>query len=174
MAMNFTLVAKATGINISAKAAILMDARTGKILYEKNSGQIMQMASTTKIMTTLLSIESGNLDESFVVDSNAIKVEGSSMGLVEGDVVTKRALCYGMMLPSGNDAANATAVKIAGSIENFAVLMNNRAKEIGMNNTSFVTPSGLDDYTDYHYSTAYDMALLTKEALKNPIFKEIV
>lgn len=159
--------------NISAKSAILIDATTGKVLFEKNSGQIMPMASTTKIMTTLLAIENGNLDEYFTVDPQAIKVEGSSMGLVEGDQVTQRALCYGMMLPSGNDAANATAVRIAGSIDNFAVLMNNRAKQIGMTKTSFVTPSGLDDYTDYHYSTAYDMALLTREAMKNPEFRVI-
>ena len=128
-------------INISAKSAILIDATTGKVLYEKNADQRMQMASTTKIMTTLLAIESGNLDEYFTVDPNAIKVEGSSMGLVEGDQVTMRTLCYGMMLPSGNDAANATAVKIAGSIDNFAKLMNQRAKEIEMTNTNFVTPS---------------------------------
>ncbi len=160
-------------VNISAKSAILIDATTGRVLYEKNADQIMPMASTTKIMTTLLSIESGNLDEYFTVDSKAIKVEGSSMGLVEGDQVTKRILCYGMMLPSGNDAANATAVKVAGSINNFAKLMNERAKRIGMKHSSFVTPSGLDDYTDYHYSTARDMALLTQEALKNPTFREI-
>ena len=104
-------------IGISAKSAILIDATTGEVLFDKNSTQIMQMASTTKIMTTLLSIESGNLDEWFVVDLEAIKVEGSSMGLVECDQVTKRALCYGMMLPSGNDSANATAVKITWSIE---------------------------------------------------------
>lgn len=160
-------------IKISAKSAILIDAKTGKVLYEKNSNQVMQMASTTKIMTTLLCIESGNLDEYFEVDPNAIKVEGSSMGLVAGDKVSKRVLCYGMMLPSGNDAANATAVKVAGSIEKFVAMMNERAKKIGMKNTNFVTPSGLDDYTNYHYSTAYDMAILTQEALKNPTFKEI-
>lgn len=79
------------------------------------------MASTTKIMTTLLCLESGNLDDEFIVDSDAIKVEGSSMGLTEGDIVTKRALCYGMMLPSGNDAANATAVKLGGTIENLPI-----------------------------------------------------
>ena len=93
------------------------------------------MASTTKIMTTLLLIESGNLDEEFVVDSEAIKVEGSSMGLVEGDIVTKYALCCGMLLPSGNDAANAAALKLAGNYEDFALMMNQRAGQIGMKNT---------------------------------------
>lgn len=129
------------------------------------------MASTTKIMTTLLCLESGGLDDQFVVDGEAIKVEGSSMGLTEGDVVTKRALCYGMMLPSGNDAANATAVKLGGSIENFADMMNERAEKIGMTRTCFVTPSGLEG--EGHGSSAYDMALLAREALRNPDFAEI-
>lgn len=156
---------------VSAKSAIVIDAQTGKIICEKNANKVVPMASTTKIMTTLLMLESGNLDEEFVVDSDAIKIEGSSMGLVEGDIVTKRALCYGMMLPSGNDAANATAVKLAGGYEAFAEMMNARAKKIGMLNTNFVTPSGLHD--DKHYSTAYDMALLTREAMKNETFCKI-
>ena len=129
---------------ISAKSAVLISADTGETIYSLNAGEKLPMASTTKIMTTLLCLESGNLDEEFVVDSDAIKVEGSSMGLVEGDIVTKYALCCGMLLPSGNDAANATAVKLAGSIENFAVMMNERAEQIGMAKTYFVTPSGLE------------------------------
>ena len=129
------------------------------------------MASTTKIMTTLLCLESGNLDDEFIVDSDAIKVEGSSMGLTEGDIVTKRALCYGMMLPSGNDAANATAVKLGGTIEKFADMMNERAAEIGMTRTCFVTPSGLEG--EGHGSSAFDMALLAREALRNKDFAEI-
>ena len=156
---------------ISARAAVLIDAQTGQIICSKNETSKLPMASTTKIMTTLLMLESGNLDEEFVVDSNAIKVEGSSMGLTEGDIVTKRSLCYGMLLPSGNDAANSTAIKLAGSIDSFADMMNERARKIGMNNTNFVTPSGLHDKN--HYSTAYDMALLTREALKNDDFREI-
>lgn len=157
--------------SVSAKACVLVEEKTGRIVFEKNSSEKLPMASTTKIMTTLLCIESGNLDDEFVVDSNAIKVEGSSMGLVEGDVVTKRALCYGMLLPSGNDAANAAAVKIGGTIENFASMMNERAAEIGMTRTGFVTPSGLEGTG--HGASAYDMALLTREALKNPVFSEI-
>jgi len=159
------------GVDVSAKSCVMIEAVTGNVIYEKNAYEKLPMASTTKIMTTLLCLESGDLDTPFTVDSNAIKVEGSSMGLVEGDTVTKRALCYGMMLPSGNDSANATAVKLAGSIENFAVMMNEKAKEIGMQDTLFVTPSGLDD--GGHSSTAFDMALLTREALKNPDFREI-
>ncbi|MCC8070086.1 MAG: D-alanyl-D-alanine carboxypeptidase [Ruminococcus sp.] len=158
-------------LDVSAKACIMIEAVTGNIIYEKNSHDELPMASTTKIMTTILSLESGDLDTQFTVDSDAIKVEGSSMGLVEGDIVTKRALCYGMMLPSGNDSANATAIKLAGSFENFATMMNDKAKEIGMEDTLFVTPSGLDE--GGHHSTAYDMALLTRYALKNSDFREI-
>lgn len=157
----------------SAKAAILIDADNGRILYEHNAYTKLPMASTTKIMSTLLAVENGNLDEQFQVDGNAIKVEGSSMGLKSGDIVTMRALCYGMMLPSGNDAANATAVRVAGSVEKFVSMMNKRAGELGLKSTHFVTPSGLDDYTDDHYSTASDMAKLTSYALKNKIFAEI-
>ena len=159
--------------DISAAAAILIEAESGRVIFEKNGYTELPMASTTKIMSTLVALEQDNLDEYFTVDSNAIKVEGSSMGLKEGDQVTLRTLCYGMMLPSGNDAANATAVKIAGSVEKFAELMNQKGKAIGLKNTNFVTPSGLDDYTDDHYSTAYDMAILTAEAIKNPEFVEI-
>ncbi len=156
---------------VSAKACVLIEEKTGKILFEKNSSEKLPMASTTKIMTTLLCLESGGLDDEFIVDSQAIKVEGSSMGLTEGDVVTKRALCYGMLLPSGNDAANATAVRLAGSIEKFSDMMNSRAEEIGMTRTYFVTPSGLEG--EGHGSSAYDMALLAREALRNPEFIEI-
>lgn len=157
--------------NVSAAGAVLISADTGEILYSVNCDKKLPMASTTKIMTTLLCLESGNLYEEFTVDSEAIKVEGSSMGLQEGDIVTKYALCCGMLLPSGNDAANAAAVKIAGSIEAFADMMNERAREIGLSRTYFVTPSGLDG--EGHGSSAYDMAMLAREALKNETFREI-
>lgn len=157
--------------SISAESYVLIEANSGEIIAANNELQQRPMASTTKIMTTLLLIESGNLEDEFVVDNNAIKVEGSSMGLCENDVVTKLSLAYGMMLPSGNDAANQTAVLLSGNISDFAYLMNHRAQKIGMKNTNFVTPSGLHD--DNHYSTAYDMALLTREALKNDLFKKI-
>ncbi len=157
--------------SISAKAAVLIEAQTGKVIYEKNSTLKLSMASTTKIMTVLLCLESGNLDEEFTVDPEAIKVEGSSMGLREGDIVSKRDLCIGMLLPSGNDAANATAVHIAGSIEKFAEMMNERAAQIGMTRTCFVTPSGLE--APGHGTSAYDMSLLAREAMKNEDFREI-
>ena len=157
--------------DVSAKACVLIEEKTGRIVFEKDSSVKLPMASTTKIMTTLLCLESGGLDDEFVVDKDAIRVEGSSMGLKEGDVVTKRMLCYGMLLPSGNDAANAAAVRISGSIEKFAEKMNERAAEIGMTHTNFVTPSGLEG--EGHGASAYDMALLAREALKNPDFAEI-
>ena len=156
---------------ISAKAAVLISADTGEVIYSLNSGEKLPMASTTKIMTALLCLESGDLSEEFTVDSEAIKVEGSSMGLQEGDIVTKYALSCGMLLPSGNDAANAAAVRIAGSIPAFVELMNDRAQEIGLSHTYFVTPSGLDG--EGHGSTAYDMALLAREALRNEDFRSI-
>lgn len=158
---------------ISAKGAVLIDCKTGDVLFKKNADTKLPMASTTKIMSAMLALESGNLDEEFTVDSDAIKVEGSSMGLREGDRVTMRTLVYGMLLPSGNDAANAAAVRICGSTDKFVEMMNKRAKKLGLKSTHFVTPSGLDDDTDEHYSTAYDMAMLTKQALKNPDFREI-
>lgn len=157
--------------DISAKSAVLIDATTGEVLYAKNETEERAMASTTKIMTALLTLEQENLDEYFTVDSEAIQVEGSSMGLVEGDQVTLRALAYGMLLPSGNDAANAAAVKIGGTVEDFVGMMNERAKAIGLQHTNFVTPSGLD--AEGHHSTAYDMAMLAREALKNENFRQI-
>ena len=156
---------------VSAKACILMEAATGRVLFEKNAQQKLPMASTTKIMTTLLTIESGDLDTEFLVDSGAIHVEGSSMGLQEGDLVSKRDLCYGMLLPSGNDAANAAAVAVAGDIPSFIEMMNARAEEIGMTRTCFATPSGLDG--EGHGASAYDMALLTREAMRDATFRSI-
>ena len=156
---------------ISAKAAVLIDAQTGQQIYGLNESEKRPMASTTKIMTTLLTLESGNLDDPFQVDSDAIHVEGSSMGLQEGDIVTKRALCIGMLLPSGNDAANAAAVAVAGSLPAFLEQMNARAAEIGMTRTHFASPSGLD--ADGHGASAYDMALLARTALQNPDFAAI-
>lgn len=156
---------------VSAKACVLMDAQTGQLLYELHPDEKRPMASTTKIMTVLLTLESGGLDDSFTVDSQAIRVEGSSMGLRTGDIVTKRALCAGMLLPSGNDAANAAAVAVAGSIPAFLERMNARAAEIGMTRTCFASPSGLD--AEGHGASARDMALLAREALRNPDFAEI-
>lgn len=157
--------------DVSATAAVVMEAETGQVLYGKNEDASMVMASTTKILTALLALESGDLDLPFTVDSDAIQVEGTSMGLQPGDQVTLRTLACGMLLSSGNDAANAAAVRIAGSLDEFAVLMNQRAAQLGMTGSSFVTPSGLD--AQGHYTTAKDMALLTRAALQNPDFAAI-
>lgn len=158
---------------VSAKGCVVIDALSGDVLYARNEDMRLPMASTTKIMSAYIALSQDGLDIPFTVDSEAIRVEGSSMGLKEGDTVTLRALVYGMLLPSGNDAANATAVRISGSTEDFVKLMNSYAAEMGLKDTHFVTPSGLDDYTDNHYSTALDMARLTRIALRDDAFSEI-
>ena len=163
--------AESSSFTVSAASAVLINADTGTVIYEKNALEQRAMASTTKIMTALLTAEAGDLDKRFTVDSYAIHVEGTSMGLKEGDIVTRRALLYGMLLPSGNDAANAAAVSVSGSIPAFAELMNRKAEELGLENTRFANPSGLD--ANGHYTTAYDLARLAAYAMENPVFAEI-
>ncbi len=165
------LAANDTDLKLSAAGAVLINADTGSVIYEHNAYEQRAMASTTKIMTALLTAEAGNLDERFTADSYAIKVEGTSMGLREGDIVTRRALLYGMLLPSGNDAANAAAVSVSGSMSEFVKLMNKKAGELGLKDTHFANPSGLD--AQGHYTTAYDLAMLARAALENPVFAEI-
>ena len=158
-------------LKLSAQACVVIDAGSGRVIYGNNENKRLSMASTTKIMTSLLALECCELDVEFCVTDEMVQVEGTSMGLVGGDYVTMRAIVYGMLLQSGNDAANVAAYMMSGSIEKFSVLMNERADKIGMKNTNFVTPSGLD--ADEHYSTAYDMALLGAEAIRNTDFAEI-
>lgn len=153
------------------KGAVLIDAENERILFEYNKDEKLPMASTTKIMTALIALEEENPDEYFTVKKADITVEGSSMGLLPGDSVNLRTLAVGMLLASGNDAANAAAIRISGSVEKFVRLMNKRAKEMGLENTSFKTPSGLDG--ENHFSTAYDMAILAKNAMENPDFSKI-
>lgn len=157
--------------SVSAKAAVVICADSKETLYSKNSDMRLPMASTTKIMTALLALENGADEKMITVTDEMVKVEGTSMGLRGGDSVSMLSLVKGMLICSGNDAANATAYLVSGSTEPFSKLMNERARQIGMNNTNFVTPSGLD--ADGHYSTAYDMALLGAEAIKNPAFLNI-
>ena len=164
--------AKAAGLSLSAKSAVLIEAETGTVLFAKNAEEQRAMASTTKIMTAILTIEAGDLDREFTVDTYAIMTEGTSMGLREGDIVSRRDLLYGILLPSGNDAANAAAVSVSGSMTAFVKKMNEKAEELGLKNTHFVTPSGLD--ADGHYTTALDLANLTAYAMKNEIFREVV
>ena len=155
----------------SARAAAVIEMKTGRVLFEYNGADRLPQASTTKIMTALLALEETDLDGYFTVDSDAIHVEGSSMGLQEGDQVSLRQLCYGMLLPSGNDAANATAVRLAGSLPAFAGLMNERARQLGLSSTAFVTPSGLD--APGHYTTALELAQLARYAMGDETFREI-
>ena len=156
---------------LSAKSAVVISGDTGEIIYSYNCNQRLSMASTTKIMTGLLLCERGNLDREIVITPQMVAVEGSSMGLRAGDRVTLRDLLYGLMLPSGNDAANSIAIALGGNLENFAAMMNTRAKEMGLTNTHFATPSGLD--ADDHYTTAYELGVIAKHALNNAEFARV-
>lgn len=158
-------------LEVSASGAVLMCAETGEVLFSVNSEKRLSMASTTKIMTALIALEAEMPSLEITVTPEMAEVEGTSMGLMAGDSVSLEELVYGMLLQSGNDAANTAAIVLGGSVEKFSELMNRRAAEIGMKNTHFVTPSGLDD--DEHYSTAYDMALLACECLRDPRFVKI-
>ena len=158
-------------VKTSAQSYILYCADNGEILAGKNIEKTMKPASTTKIMTTLLTLEYAASANKSVKFTEQFTAEGSSMYLKIGDVVTLKDLAAGMMMASGNDAANAAAISIAGSSEKFAEMMNTKASQIGMKNTHFVTPSGLDD--EEHYTTAYDMALLMSYALENEDFAEL-
>lgn len=164
--------ANATAPDVNAGGFVLINADTLEVLHSGNAHKRLPMASTTKIMTALLLAEQNTPDKTVVTTKEMVTVEGSSMGLLEGDTVSFHALLAGMLLASGNDAANTTAIALGGSVDNFVKMMNDRAAEIGMTNTNFVTPSGLD--AKDHYSTAYDMALLTAAAMKNDAFRNMV
>lgn len=157
---------------ISAKSYALVEQSTGRMLAGQNTDTRLPMASTTKIMTGLLACESGKFDTVYTVPEEAIRVEGSSMGLAAGEKITLRDLTYGLLLESGNDAANAIAYCLSGSTPEFIKKMNNRAQELGLKNTHFVTPSGLDDKE--HYTTALDLARLGAYAMQNKDFAKIV
>lgn len=159
---------KAAALQISAKAYAVINAKTGTVLASNNQNEKLPMASTTKIMTGLILAEQKDLYKTVTVTDEMVRVEGSSMGLLPGDKVSYHDLLYGLMLASGNDAANTVAISLGGSVEKFVKLMNRRAKELGLKNTHFVTPSGLHD--DNHYTTAYDLARLAAYALKNKRF----
>lgn len=158
--------------SVSARHAILMDADTGAVLYEKDADAQSLIASTTKIMTGLLVCESCDLDEKVTVTADAVGIEGSSVYLKAGETLTVRDLLYGMLLHSGNDAATALALHISGSVEQFAEQMNKKARELGLQNTHFANPHGLDD--EGNYGSARDLATLTSYALKNPDFAQAV
>jgi len=166
------LPAFAAAMDIKAKSAIIMDAKTGKVLWARDEHTPRYPASTTKIMTSLLLIEHSPLDEVIVAPKDVTKVRESSMHLKPGEKVTARDMLYAMMLRSANDGCYAVATHIAGSVPAFAQMMNERAKQIGCLNTHFNNPNGLND--KLHLTSAYDLALIGREAMKNPIFEEVV
>lgn len=160
------------GPSVSAQCAAVIHMDTGEVLFVKNGDERRAMASTTKIMTALLTLEEAAVENREVeITREMVLVEGSSMGLREGDRLTLRDLAVGMLTVSGNDAANSAAIAISGSREAFVERMNQRAQELGLENTHFETPSGLDGET--HYSTALDMAKLAAAAMQNPDFAAI-
>jgi len=157
---------------ISARKAILVDASTGRVLYEKDADSRSLIASTTKIMTALVVCEQCNVLDRVKIPKEAVGVEGSSMYLKEGEILTVQELLYGLMLHSGNDAAVALAIWCAGTVEEFAQRMNDKARSLGMTGSHFVNPNGLD--APEHYSTARDLAILTSYAMENEIFAKTV
>lgn len=159
---------------LSAESAAVIDVETDRILYEKNADVPQRIASLTKIMTAIVAIENGNLDDIVTVSKSAYGVEGSSIYLRLGEKLTLHDLLYGIMLRSGNDAATAIAEHVGGSIDGFVELMNAKAHELGMPQTAFINPHGLDERKGSNFSTAHDMAILTAYALRNPVFAEIV
>ncbi len=168
------LVRKATDVpDIIAPSAVIIDGATGKVLYAKNAHAHMAPASVTKIMTAIIAIEHGHLSDNVQVKVNGWAMTGSSiMGLVPGEVLPLEDLLYGLLLPSGNDAALAIAQYVGGTEEHFVQMMNDKAAELGLKDTHFVNPHGLDE--DNHYSSAYDLAMLGRYAMQNPIFAKIV
>lgn len=157
---------------MSAECAILMDAATGRVLYEKNADRRSLIASTTKIMTALVVCRRCNLSDRVRIMPEAVGIEGSSVYLRPGEVLTVEELLYGMMLHSGNDAAVALAIYCGGTVEGFAALMNDEARRLGLTGTHFTNPNGLDD--PEHYSTARDLARLAACAMDEPAFARIV
>lgn len=159
---------------VTAPSAILIDAETGKVLYEKNADEKRYPASTTKIMTGLLAVEYGKMDETVTVGTNPplVEIGSSQIYLVPGEQLTMEQLLYALMLESANDAAVAIAEHISGTVEEFARLMNSRAKELGASSTNFVNPNGLHD--DNHYTTARDLSLLAKHAMTLQKFRDVV
>ncbi len=165
-------VADIEELEIESKIALIYDRASGNILYEKNGNKQTPMASTTKIMTAIVVLENANLTDVVTIDSKAAGTGGSRLGLKKNDKITVNDLLYGLMLRSGNDAAVALANYVGGSIDGFADMMNNKARELGLVNSHFIVPHGLDN--DGHYTTAYELAKMADYALKIDKFKEIV
>ncbi|HSH35143.1 D-alanyl-D-alanine carboxypeptidase family protein [Schnuerera sp.] len=158
--------------DIGAQSAILIDAKSKRVLASYNPHIKLPIASTTKIMTALIALENAKLTDKIIIDNNSVGIEGSSIYLEINEAITLEDLLYGLLLRSGNDSAIAIANYIGGDVESFSDMMNNKAMEIGAENTNFMNPHGLHD--GRHYSTAYDLALITSEAMKINDFKQIV
>ncbi|WP_227395885.1 D-alanyl-D-alanine carboxypeptidase family protein [Jeotgalibacillus aurantiacus] len=171
--MFFLLVSETKAVpSPSATSAILIEAESGRVLFEKAADQEMKIASITKILTAHVALQHASLQDKVKISAKAAATEGSSLYLPAGSKVTMEDLLYGLLLRSGNDAAVAIAEHVSGSVEDFSVLMNNEAKKLGMTHSHFTNPHGLD-LDDQHYSSARDMAMLTKEAIKNHDFSKI-
>ena len=158
-------------LRVNARNAIAIDGTTRQILYEQNCYEVVPMASTTKILTALVTLNEGDLDRELTVTKNAASIRGSKVGYKAGETIKLRELLYGLMLKSGNDAAITIAEGLGGSIENFSKIMNHYATSLGLTTSHFETPHGLD--SQKHYSSAYDLAILTAKAMENDTFKEI-
>ena len=156
----------------SAKAAVVLEAASGTALYEKNADLQLPQASTTKIMTAIVAIEYGNPTMQVTIPAAAVGIEGSSIYLYEGEILTLEHLLYALLLESANDAAVAIAIAVAGNVEAFVDLMNQKAHSLGLRNTHFVNPHGLDH--DEHYTTASDLASLARYCMQNDLFRTIV
>lgn len=167
----FPIDVQGSGIKISAESAVVINATTGEVLFSLNPYEKRGMASTTKIMTALVALEQGCLTDVTQARTEDVTIEGTSIGLKAGDRITLENLVAGMLLESGNDAANVTATMIGGSKAGFCELMNKKAKALGLTSTQFKNPSGLTE--EGHYSTAYDMAVLSANAIKNPEFRRL-
>lgn len=159
-------------LRINGRCAIAIDKETGQVLFEQNGYEIVEMASTTKILTALVSIENAELNQKFVVSKNASSCRGSKVGYKAGEEITVKELLYGLMYKSGNDAAITLAEGIGGSVEEFARIMNHYSSSLGLIDSHFQTPHGLDK--EDHYSSAYDLAILASKAMDYPMFREIV
>ena len=170
--IKYIFASEENSLNINARSCVVLDRTSKKILYGKNEYNKVKMASTTKIMTATIILENCDLNKTVSVSKKAANTGGSRLGLKTNDKITIRDLLYGLLLVSGNDAAVCLAESCSGSVSDFAILMNKKAIELGLTNTHFETPHGLD--SDNHYTTAYELALLSDYALNNPIFLNIV
>ncbi len=170
--LTITITKGQTEITVDSQCAVLLERQSGRVLYEKNGHEQRPIASISKIMTAIIAIENEYLDEYVTISKEATKQIGSSLYLKEGEKIKLRDLIYGLMLRSGNDAAYAIAEHVSGNIDDFVYLMNEKAKELGLHNTVFENPSGLDE-VNKNISTAYDFAVITGYAMDNPLFRVI-